>query len=304
MRIAILCGGISPERDVSLRTAVSVQGALIELGNCAEILDWPESAVVERYDELRGYDLVFVGYHGGAGEDGRVQSVLELLGIRYTGSGPSACAVSMDKIFSKRFFEQAGIPTPEWAVWERPQAPTVDEVVSLCGFGFPIVVKTPNGGSTVGISIANDRDELSAGIDVARGFEDRILFERFIPGRELTVAVLGGEGLPVVEIVPSGGFYDYQHKYTSGASEYICPADISGETARRLIDCGKRAFEVLGLRHYGRVDFRLDGESLYCLEANSLPGMTSLSLVPKAAAAVGISFVELIQRIIHMAGGK
>lgn len=298
-RIAVLGGGTSSERDVSLATGNAITDALAESGWDAVLLDRPEG-IVSR-EELGKYDVVFIAYHGGAGEDGRVQAVLELAGIPYTGSGPLSSGLAMDKILAKRIFQQAGIPTPEWILWEKKGFPTTEWVKKAAPFSLPIVVKPAAQGSTVGITIARDEKELSAGIRLASSLGPRMLFERYIPGREVAVAVLEGVRLPVVEIIPKEGFYDYEHKYTAGASEYIVPADLPRDVALRLNNIGHSAFDVIGLRHYGRVDFRLDGDRPYCLEANSLPGMTSLSLVPKAAGAVGIDFPELVDRIARMA---
>ncbi|HHS50292.1 MAG TPA: D-alanine--D-alanine ligase [candidate division Zixibacteria bacterium] len=303
-KVAVLCGGTSPERQVSLDTGASVLRALLNLGYDATLLDWPEGQIIERCEEIKIFDLVFIGYHGGFGEDGTVQSALELIGVPYTGSGAGACAVSMDKIYSKRIFEQAGIPTPAWFLWEEERAPSVKDALDNCTFGLPMVIKPPSQGSTVGITIAYSEAELERGVELAFQFGKKILFEDYIPGREVTVGILEGEELPVVEIVPKEGFYDYEHKYTSGATEYICPAKIPEETTREIGEMGRRAFQVLGLRHYGRADFRLDGDKPFCLEVNSLPGMTSLSLVPKAAAAVGIDFNRLIGKIVKMADGS
>ncbi|MCK5833892.1 D-alanine--D-alanine ligase [bacterium] len=302
-KIAIVCGGTTSEREVSLNSSSSIKAALDTIGYEAVLLDWPESSVVDNSDELKKFDLVFIGYHGGPGESGLIQATLELAGIPYTGSAALACGISMDKIYSKRIFDQMEIPTPRWFAWEEKKAPSAKVVLNSSRLVFPIVVKTPNQGSTIGITIAKNSSELDVGIQAALAYEHRILFEEYIPGREVTSAILEGEQLPVVEIIPKDGFYDYKHKYTSGASEYVCPADISDEIAKRITDIGNRAFKALDLRHYGRVDFRLDGDMPYCLEVNSLPGMTSFSLVPKAAASVGITFTELLNRIINMAVG-
>ena len=300
-KIAVLCGGTSPEVEVSRNSGRSILKALDEAGYEADILEWDERDIISKHEILRGYRAVFIGYHGGFGEDGHVQAALDMLGIGYTGSRPLACALAMDKIFSKRIFERADIPTPGWFAWEDDSRPRTDEIIEKCGFGLPIVIKPPNQGSTVGVTIARSETELADGIEKAREFEKRILFEEYIPGREVAVAILDGDvDLPVVEIVPEGGFYDYEHKYTSGSSRYIAPAELPKGVSDALIDYGKRAFDALGMRHYGRADFRLDGEKAFCMEVNSLPGMTSLSLVPMAAAAVGIGFAELIDRIVKM----
>jgi len=300
-RIAAICGGTSSEREISLSSGKAIAKALNEAGWEADILDWPESAVVYRCNELKGYEVVFICYHGGAGENGRIQAVLDVAGIRYTGSGPLASALAMDKIQSKRLFEYSGIPTPKWFQWENREPPTAEHILDNADLDLPIVVKPASEGSTVGITIAKTENELASGIDAARKCGRRIFFEEYIPGREVTCAILDGVRLPVVEIVPEGGFYDYEHKYTKGASRYIVPAELEDDVSVKIIDIAMRAYNLLGLRHYARVDFRLNGFEPYCLEINSLPGMTSLSLVPMAAKALGIEFPELVDRIVRMA---
>jgi len=299
--IAVICGGTSSEREISMSSGAAIADALKKAGWKVEILDWAEKEIVYRCKELLEFDVVFIGYHGGAGEDGHVQAALELCDIPYTGSGPLASALAMDKIYSKRVFEQAGIPTARWFPWEGNTPPNAEQVRKSVGFDFPIVIKPAAEGSTVGVTIAKNTDELATGIEKARECGPRMLFEEYIPGREVTTAILEDVRLPVVEIIPEGGFYDYEHKYTKGASKYVAPAELAEEIADRLIDTGTKAFNLLGLKHYARLDFRLDGDNFYCLEANSLPGMTALSLVPMAARAVGIEFPELVDRIVRMA---
>ncbi|HDR90926.1 MAG TPA: D-alanine--D-alanine ligase, partial [candidate division Zixibacteria bacterium] len=290
-KVAVLCGGTTSEREVSLKTGRALHNALLEAGWHADYLDWPESDVVLRVAELATYDLAFVGYHGGPGESGKVAAVLELAGIPYTGSGPAASEISMDKLFSKRFFDQAGIVSPPWLGWELDQPPSTQEIIRHWEHGFPIVVKPANEGSTVGITIAETSEELGEGISAARRYDKRLLFEKYIPGRELTYAVIEGIVTRPVEIIPKEGFYDFEHKYTSGASEYVCPADIPENVAEEIRSTAEKAFALFGLRQYARADFRFDGDRAYCLEINSLPGMTSLSLVPMAAKEAGLSFV-------------
>lgn len=302
--VAVVCGGTTSEREVSLKSGKAVFGGLIEAGWKAELFDWPESDVVLRVDELRRYDVVFVGYHGGPGERGEVAAVLGLAGIPFTGSGPGASAIAMDKLFTKRLFEQDGIPTPNWLGWDSPKEPSANEILRRWRWGFPIVVKPSGEGSTVGITIADNKDELGAAISNARNFDHKLLFEEYIHGRELTYAVIEGLDTSPVEIIPKEGFYDFEHKYTSGASEYVCPAQISYDVASEIKEVSERIFGLFGLRHYARADFRYDGKKIYCLEINSLPGMTSLSLVPMAAKAAGVGFVELVDRIARMALGE
>jgi len=300
-KIAVLCGGTTSEREISLNTGNAVQDALTNAGWEVILFDWPEAKVIDRAEELRAFDAVFIGYHGGAGEGGKVQAVLELANIPFTGSGSTGSAVAMDKILTKRIFAQAGIPTPKWIAWESETKPIAAEILRSSDLPLPIVVKPVAEGSTVGITIANSEETLDYGIDLAFKYSHRMLFEEYIPGRELTCAILEGTDLSPIEIVPHNGFYDYEHKYTAGASNYICPAEIPGAIAEELQNVSKAAFQLLGLRHYGRADFRYDGKKLFCLELNSLPGMTSLSLVPMAAQTAGISFPELVDRIGRMA---
>ncbi len=303
MRICVIYGGTSAEAEVSRKSGKAIAEALRKKGHSVEELDIPESEVLQRLDELRKFDVVFVGYHGGAGEDGHVQAVLELAGIKFTGSGATASALGMNKILTKRLFEQAGIPTAPWVVVDG--APSVDEVLlsmARAGFALPAVVKPADQGSTVGVTIAVSERSLVEGIKKAQNYSKAVLVEKYIPGREMTVAVLDGKPLPVVEIIPEGGFYDYEHKYTHGKSSYVCPAQIPEPISNALKHVGVRAYETLQCRHYARVDFRLseDGE-VFCLEVNTLPGMTDLSLVPMAARQAGIDFPELVHRIAEMA---
>ena len=300
-KIVVICGGTSSEREVSLSSGKAITESLQQKDWDAVMFDLTEREIIYRIEELSDYDLVFIAYHGGAGEDGRVQAVLDVARIPYTGSGPTASAMAMDKIISKRLFQQAGIPTPEWFAWELPEKPSAVEIAAQSGLEPPIVVKPACQGSTVGITIAENMEQLADAISKAFKFGHRILFEKYIPGRELTTAILQGETLPVVEIRPKTGFYDYEHKYTKGTSDYFAPADIPGDLSEQMITAGTDAFNLLGMRHYGRVDFRYDGEHFYCLEVNSLPGMTGLSLVPMAAKVVGIDFPDLTNRIAEMA---
>jgi len=248
-------------------------------------------------------DVVFSALHGKWAEDGTIQSLLELRGLKYTGSKVLASALAMDKEMSKVIFRQAGVQTPDWiTVIYRSFEPILiaDEIKQK--FGFPCIIKANDQGSTVGLKFVKDESEVEEGIVIAQKYSSKALIEKYIPGRELTVAVLENEALPVLEIVPKSGLYDYKSKYTSGMSEYIVPADIPKQVAEKAQHQALTAFHSLGCEGYARVDFRLNNESeLYCLEVNSLPGMTPLSLVPKAAKAVGISFEELIKRIIQQA---
>lgn len=327
MRITVLLGGTSSERDVSLASGLRIAQALRSRGHEVTAIDTAhgtlaaaeeesmlagqlmrtippdvqslvrlEQGLPQRLKALPETEVVFLGLHGGSGEDGTIQALLDLTGIPYTGSGHLASALAMDKELSKRLFRSAGVPTPDWVM-----APaTADEVEQTCG--FPCIVKPSKQGSTVGLSLVHERSGLQAAIETAFEHDDEVIIERFIPGRELTVAVLGGEALPVGEILPKHELYDYECKYTPGMAREVFPADLSAAETARVQDLALSAYDVLKLNGCARIDFRLgtDGE-FYCLEANTLPGMTELSLVPQAANAAGLSFPELCERIVSLA---
>ena len=338
MKIAVLMGGTSPEREISIRTGAGVTRALQSLGHEVALLDTGTGKLLQGgelhaalgnpagpsalapaaipasahgavqplvHGLSRDVELVFVALHGGDGENGTLQALLDLAGVPYTGSGVLASALAMDKAMSKRIFVQEAVPTPDWVErWApedmaQPWNPELDgEEIERLG-GFPVVVKPNDQGSTVGITIAQTHEELKKGLHVARKFGRLALIERFIPGREVTVSVLDDRALPVVEIIPEGGFYDYEHKYTAGASRYECPAQLPPEITERLLILGLRACRALRTRGVARVDFRLDDEMTpFCLEVNTVPGMTETSLVPKAAAAAGMSYADLVRAIV------
>jgi D-alanine-D-alanine ligase len=332
VKVAVLMGGASAERDVSLATGREIARALqarahqvvaidaaggrpIPLTGSevpsppgigtkppshGELVRLESGSLVRRLEdvpELGDTEVVFVALHGGAGEDGRVQALLDLVGIPYTGSGPLGSALAMDKLVTKELFVSAGIPTPPWLV-----APVTEADVEEALGGFPVVAKPSHEGSTVGVSVVRDPADLGTAIEAAGRFQGPVLIERFIPGRELAVGVLGDEALPIVEIRPKHEIYDYECKYTKGMSEYEVPAPIDDTLAREVQDLAVRAHRVLRLSAYSRVDFRLDERGApWCLEANSLPGMTATSLLPKAARAIGVSFEELCDRIVQLA---
>lgn len=348
MRIAVLYGGTSPERDVSLVTGRAVASALTDAGHDVLLVDpargdrpvgageaaaaaeigreapHPEhetgSAVAAVAGEaVSGADVVFVALHGGTGEDGTIQGLLELAGKRYTGSGVLGSALAMDKRASKLLFGVCGVPTPQWEVvsFEGAKSPgarggspslpsdidpdRASEAVFRLG-GLPVVVKPNDQGSTVGLTVVEDPVRLEPAIRLARDYSSHVLLERYVKGREVTVAVLEGEPLPVVEIVPKKGLYDYESKYTKGASDYYCPADLPTDVSDELRRHALTAFSALGLRGYARIDFLVDGrDGPLCLEANTVPGMTETSLVPMAARAAGLGFRELVERIVGAA---
>ncbi len=254
---------------------------------------------------LGGVDAVFIALHGGWGEDGTIQAFFELLGMPYTGSGVLGSALSMDKERAKRVLRSAGVPTPDWRLveWNPGSPPAAAGVVARCAeLGGDLVVKPNAEGSTVGLSLVKGGDDPVPAIEKAARFGERVLVERFVPGRELTVAILGDEALPVVEIIPDGGIYDYEAKYTKGRSAYEVPADLPSDLAGRLRRASLEAFRALGCEGFARIDWRLDPDGgFWCLESNTIPGMTPLSLVPMAAKAAGLSFGELVERIVELA---
>jgi D-alanine-D-alanine ligase len=331
LRITVLMGGTSSERDVSLATGIRVAEALRSRGHDVRAVDpargeigledqraLTSGIVVQTappsQDALRRMarealpkmastlpragetDVVFLGLHGGTGEDGTIQAMLDLTGVPYTGSGHLASALAMDKDLSKQLFRQAGVTTADWLM-----APVAGGDVGA-RLGFPVIVKPSKQGSTVGLSIVRDPAQLQAAIDEALNFDDEVMVEAFIAGRELTVGILGGDALPVGEIIPKHEIYDYECKYTPGMADERFPAELTSVEAARIQQDARAAFRALKLSGYARIDFRMaqDGR-FYCLEANTLPGMTQTSLIPQAAAAAGITFPELCERIVRLA---
>ena len=330
MKIAVLLGGTSAERDVSITTGMAIAKALQASGHTVEALDCAygdrkidfessaasvikatppdieqEKAKLDRnifktvdYLIAHKFDIAFIALHGGYGENGQLQAVLELSRIPYTGSNSLASAIGMDKHLSKLMFLSAGVPTAPWYHALRHKPVDRAEVEKL---GLPLVVKPNAQGSTVGLSIINNWDDLDAALATAYRYSDSVLLEQFVPGRELTVTVLGEEVLPVVEIIPESGFYDYESKYQSGRTRYVTPAELPEDLTAEIQAATLRGFQAIGCSGYARIDFRLrEDRQYFCLEVNTLPGMTPTSLVPKAAKARGIEFPELMERIIKM----
>jgi D-alanine-D-alanine ligase len=334
MKIAVLMGGRSSEREISLRTGRGVAQALRNLGHevaaidaangrllpageeeraalPAESLEPAGETALARPETLAGAEVVFIALHGAAGENGTMQALLDLAGKTYTGSGMLASALAMNKAVSKRLFVQGGIPTPRWRLLSPGQTAASLDTAELGG--FPLVVKPNEEGSSVGLTIVRELGELPAAVqraaaapmhatgDSAGGLGE-VMVEEYIEGRELTVAVLGDQSLPVVEIRPKSGLYDYESKYTAGKSEYFCPADLPEAVATRVRALGVQAAQVLGCRGVSRADFRLAADGVaYCLEVNTVPGLTPTSLVPMAARAQGLSYDQLVQRMIDLA---
>lgn len=285
LHLVVLMGGPGSEREVSLRSGAAVANALRQGGY----------RVTER--EVSGTDFELPAdtglcvnmIHGTFGEDGQLQSLLDASGIAYTGEGAEGSRLAFDKKQSKKCFERAGVPTARWEMISSGERPTLP---------IPLVVKSPREGSSVGVHIVRKPEELEAALNDCAALDREILVEEFVEGRELTVGVVGDRALAVVEIRPHEGFYDYAHKYTKGASEYFCPAPLDAETTRRVQAAALAAHRSLGLEVYSRVDILLRADGTLCvLEANTIPGMTETSLLPKAAAAVGVSFLELCEEI-------
>jgi len=323
LKIAVLFGGASAERDVSVASAAQVVNALRSSGHEVLAVETSRGVLPPEEERLRlgqgidrappdrestrgaqlpavvssgrltEVDLVFLALHGGAGEDGTIQGALDLAGIRYTGSGMLGSALAMDKDMAKRLFVAAGVPTPKWLM-----AP-VDPELAIERLGLPLIVKPNAEGSTVGLTLVREAAELPKAVATAAEFDEAVMLEQYIPGRELTVGILDNEALAVGEIIAlTGEIFDYAAKYQADGAREIFPADVSDEITRAVQALGLRAHHALKLGTYSRVDFRMDPQGgLWCLEVNTLPGLTGGSLLPKSAAAVGISFPELCERI-------
>lgn len=331
MRVTVLTGGTSSERDVAIASAVQVVRALRSRGHTVAVVDTargyiPESSEVQLLSGsvgrepppigelvalergvllsglsslpvVREADVIFLALHGGRGEDGTLQAVLDVMDVPYTGSGSLPSGLAMDKDVAKRLFRAAGVPTADWTM-----APAPADLVGR-QLGWPAVVKPSKQGSTVGLSVVQSPDALAAAIEFAAQYDDEVMIEAFVPGRELTVGILDGRALAVGEIIPRHEIFDYECKYTPGMSEEIFPADLPESVAAECGRLGLAAHDALKLGGYSRADFRLTPQGeLVCLEVNTLPGMTSTSLLPQSAAAVGIPFPELCERICLASG--
>ena len=297
-RIGVLCGGPSREREISLRSGQAVHEALLSLG--LESIKVTLSQDPERIaDEIRaaGISCAFVALHGWFGEDGTIQSILEQMQIPYTGSGVEACRYGMDKVFSRRRWSAAALPIARWALADSDSAPR-----RAYSIGFPLVIKPVSEGSSLGANIVDSETELAPAVEEAASFGKGVLLEEYLPGAELTVGILRDEPLPVVQVVPKRRFYDYEAKYTHGLTDYRAPAPLP-DTARDLVQqVALRAHSVLGCRGFSRVDLILvPDRGPVLLELNPIPGMTQSSLLPKAAAAAGISFPELCRQMLASA---
>lgn len=339
MDIVILAGGISTERDVSLVTGGMIYKALQNKGHRLVLLDvymgyegetknifaqerdWSENfgTITEMNPDISAVkamrkgnpecavgpnviticeqsDIVFLALHGQNGEDGKIQAMFDLLDIKYTGTDYLSSAIAMDKAISKEIFGQFKIPTPKGIVVSKVERHMAD-VWNI----YPCIVKVNCGGSSVGVYIAHDNKELNEALDKAFALENTVIIEQYIDGREFSVGVMDGKALPIIEIAPKVGFYDYKNKYQAGSTVETCPAKLDANVARAMQACAETVFRALRLKTYARMDFRMDKNfNFYCLEANTLPGMTPTSLLPQEAAAVGMDFPALCQRIIDI----
>lgn len=335
MKIVVLAGGISTERDVSLVTGRGVYKALKEKGNevilldvymgydgnpdtvFSEDIDWalmvaPISETAPDIEEIKRRrgdnngvffgknvieicqkaDIVFMALHGDCGENGKIQGAFDLLGIKYTGTDSFSSALAMDKSISKALFELNGVPTPKGYMLRSVDDEYVPE--------YPCVVKICNGGSSVGVYIVNNETEYQSALKDAFKYESKVLVEQYVKGREFTCGVIEGKALPVVEIAPKNGFYDYKNKYQAGATVETCPADIPEDITAKIKSEAVKAYNALGIKTYARMDFMMnENNDVFCLEANTLPGMTPTSLIPQEAAAIGKSYTELCEWIIE-----
>lgn len=331
MKIGVFLGGCSMERNVSLASGRAVGDALKEAGHLVKLIDpalgsdqsqlnsilqnfsvstpvtlnelskFLPSNIIQTINSslLDGLDLIFLALHGNWGEDGKIQSLLEMKQIPYTGSKVMASALTMDKSMTKIIMRHHNIATGNWFMVQSQNYNLnfITEKIKK-EFSFPLVVKPNDQGSTVGLTIVEGEIEIAAAILLASKFGSSIMVEEFIPGRELTVTVVGSEAFPIIEIKPKDGFYDYTHKYTKGMTQYICPAEIDQNLTLKIQAEALKLFQVTGCSGFARVDFRLKSDNtFYCLEINTLPGMTATSLVPKSAAAKGITFPELCDKI-------
>lgn len=297
-KIAVLMGGPGSERDVSLATGRGVAKALRSLGSDVSEVDVHDENFLLPPDT----ELAFITIHGTFGEDGQLQRILETRGISYTGEDARGSEVAFDKIESKKKFEAEGVTSPRWEVIRAGERPTLE---------IPLVIKPPRQGSTVGVQIVKSAGQLEDALAEAAKFDRELLVEEFIAGRELTVGILGNQALPILEIIPKGGFYDFNNKYpflnpsAGGGAEHVCPAKIDDALTRRIQELALRAFRSLGLRVYARVDVLLpESSEPTALEANTIPGMTEASLLPEAAAAAGISYPQLCARIIELSRAR
>ncbi|HEU4738970.1 MAG TPA: D-alanine--D-alanine ligase [Solirubrobacterales bacterium] len=304
MKVAVLKGGRSLERGVSLRSGARVEDALERLGHEVLPID-VGSDLVKRLSAERP-EVAFVAMHGVGGEDGTVQELLEILGIPFTGPGAAACARCMDKVQAKDAIEEAGLPTPEWFAFNQTAFREFGAADALGRLeetlGFPLVVKPSRGGSSLGVKFAAAASEVPQALVSAFSYDDRVLVESFVDGRELAVSVLGDEPLPVVEaILLEGDRYDFEARYEIGRTRFACPAELAPEEEREVTEAALATYRALGCTGFARIDLILGSDGPRLLEANAIPGLTDTSLLPQAAEAAGLSFEQLVERILDLA---
>ncbi|HZO05292.1 MAG TPA: D-alanine--D-alanine ligase [Solirubrobacterales bacterium] len=304
MKVAVLKGGRSLERGVSLRSGARVEDALERLDHEVLPIDVGSDLVKRLVGERP--DVAFVAMHGVGGEDGTAQELLEILGIPFTGPGAAACARCMDKSLAKHLIREAGVPTPDWFAFNQAAFRELGAADALAqlerSLGFPLVVKPSRGGSSLGIKFAGSPAEVPQALVSAFSYDDRVVLERFVDGRELAVSVLGDEALPVVEALPAeGDRYDFEARYAIGRTRFVCPAELSDEEERAVIEAALGTYRALGCTGFARVDLILAADGPWVLEANAIPGLTDTSLLPQAAEAAGMSFERLVERILDLA---
>jgi D-alanine-D-alanine ligase len=304
VKVAVLKGGRSLERGVSLRSGARVEDALGRLGHEVLALE-ADGDLVKRLTAGRP-DIAFVAMHGMGGEDGTTQELLEILGIPFTGPGVAACARCIDKVMAKHELRSAGIPTPDWFAFNETAFRELGAAEALGGLeerlGFPLVVKPSRGGSALGVRFAENWFDVPEALISAFSYDDRVLLERFVDGRELAVSVLGSEPLPIVEAIPnSGDSYDFEARYEIGRTSFVCPAGLDTEEAAAVTETALAAYEALGCSGFSRVDLILGPDGPRVLEVNAIPGLTDTSLLPQAAEAAGMAFEQLVERILDLA---
>lgn len=324
MKIILLAGGSSPEREISLRSGKTIYKALIELGHTVSLVDPAlgkhqpkndeeffnseinkEKISTQNYidsfqlDAFSNVDLVFIALHGKWGEDGTVQSILDLMNLKYTGSGVLSSSICIDKNLTKVIVKHFGVTTPTWRVYSKDEKQYLKDFAKE--IGLPVIFKPNDQGSTIGFSLVNNFEDLDLAFEEALKYSNQVLVEKYVKGRELTVSILGEKALPIIEVKPKHLLYDYECKYTKGMTQYICPAKLNSKIAELVQEQAMIAFKACKCKVFGRVDFILDENNIpFFLEINTIPGMTDLSLVPMAAKAVGMNFNELINKIIEL----
>jgi len=304
VKVAVLKGGRSLERGVSLRSGARVEDALERLGH--GVLPIDVGADLVRRLEAERPDVAFVAMHGAGGEDGTAQELLEILGIPFTGPGAAACSRCIDKVIAKHAIREAGVPTPDWFGFKQTafrELGAGDALGALeASLGFPLVVKPSRGGSSLGVRFAAAPAEIPQALVSAFSYDEQVLLERFVDGREMAVSVVGDEALPVVEAIPAeGDRYDFEARYEIGRTRFECPADLSEAERAAVVEAALGTYRALGLTGFARVDLILAADGPWVLEANAIPGLTDTSLLPQAAEAAGMSFEDLVSRILDLA---